>query len=329
MTNVASGVTVDDATVIGLSVTNFGPNVATGVVLSNTMPPSFKLLSISPPNSHTFTNGNLVLDLGALTNGATRRFNVTVQPTNAVTNFNLIASVSASGVQDTNPANNSVTNVITVSDFLSTNLTVTWLSEQFNPQTGLREMLVELSNTGTNDVPAARVSVSSITNNAWLYNAVGTNPGAAYVLYNSTLASGASVNLLLEFYVFKRSEMIGCTLTAVGVPALNLAAGTNGVLATITNLPGGDKMIEFPATPGKTYTIIYASDASFTNALTAQPSIVAPANRVQWIDSGPPTAGGRSRYASARASSYASPIALRTIGLSMPVSLPFSSRCFT
>jgi hypothetical protein len=96
------------------------------------------------------------------------------------------------------------------------------------------------------------------------------------------------VNLLLEFYVFKRSEMLGCTLTAVGVPAINLTAGTNGVLATMTDLSNGDKMIEFPTTLGKTYTIVYANDLSFSNALTAQPSIVAPANRVQWIDSGPP-----------------------------------------
>jgi hypothetical protein len=283
MTNVASGIFVGDSTVIGLSVTNFGP-VATGVVLSNIMPASFQLLSLSPTNSHTFTNGNLTLN-----NGATRRFQVTVQPTNAVTNFNLVASVSAGNIQDTNTANNTVTNVISVSDFLSTNLVVTELSQQFNPQTGLREMLVQLSNIGTNDVPAARVIVSGITNNAWLYNAFGTNSGDAYVLHNTTLASGAAVNLLLEFYVFKRSELIGCTLSGLGVPAINLnVAGTNGVLATITDLSGGSKMIEFPATPGKTYTIVYASDLSFSDGRTAQPAIVAPANRVQWIDNGPP-----------------------------------------
>ena len=77
--------------------------------------------------------------------------------------------------------------------------------------------------------------------------------------------------------------------TPIDVPAINLnVSGTNGVLATITNLAGGSKMIEFPATPGKTYTIVYASDLSFSDGRTAQPSIVAPANRVQWIDSGPP-----------------------------------------
>jgi len=289
LTNATSGVLVGDATIIGLSVTNLGPVAATGVTLNNAMPPSFQLLSISPTNSHTFTNGNLVLDLGTLTNGATRRFNVTVQPTNAVTNFNLIASVAAGSILDTNTANSTVTNVISVSDFLSTNLTVTEVSQRFNQQTGLREMLVNLANNGTNDVPAARVIVSGLTNGTRLYNAVGTNSGNAYVLYNNPLVVGANTNLLLEFYVFDRTTLTNRTLSAVGVPAINLnVTGTNGVLATITNLVGGSKMIEFTATPGKTYTIVYASDVSFSDGRTAQPSIVAPANRVQWIDSGPP-----------------------------------------
>jgi hypothetical protein len=32
----------------------------------------------------------------------------------------------------------------------------------------------------------------------------------------------------------------------------------------------------------------YSDNASFTNAQTSQPSIVAPATQVQWIDYGPP-----------------------------------------
>lgn len=290
MTNVASGVMVNDPTVIGLSVTNLGPNSASGVVLSNLMPASFKLLSIAPANTHTFTNGNLALDLGTLTNGATRRFQVTVQPTNAVSNFNLIASVSAGSIQDANPTNNVVTNVITVSDFLLSDLIATpQLPQRFNPQTGLIEMDVLLQNNAATNVAAARVMVSGLTNSTWLYNAVGTNNGAAYVLYNTNLAGGASVQLLLEFYALVRTPFTNFSLSAEAVPAINLSAGTNGVNATITN-SAGNIMIEFATTPGKTYTIVYTSpnDPLFTNALTAQPSIVAPANRVQWIDSGPP-----------------------------------------
>jgi hypothetical protein len=150
---------------------------------------------------------------------------------------------------------------------------------------------VQLSNVGTNDVPAARVIVSGLTNGTSLYNAVGTMSGHPYVLYNTNLPAGANAPLLLEFYVLVRSQLIGTNLTAVGVPSINLTAPTNsGVVITNPTLNSLGFMIEFAATPGKTYTIVYttADDLSFTNALTAQPSIVAPANRVQWIDNGPP-----------------------------------------
>jgi hypothetical protein len=35
--------------------------------------------------------------------------------------------------------------------------------------------------------------------------------------------------------------------------------------------------------------VVYSDNNTFSNALIAPPSIVAPANRVQWIDYGPPT----------------------------------------
>ena len=48
-------------------------------------------------------------------------------------------------------------------------------------------------------------------------------------------------------------------------------------------------LIEFPSALGQTYTVVYSDNVSFSNAAIAPPSIVAPANRVQWIDYGPPT----------------------------------------
>jgi hypothetical protein len=47
-------------------------------------------------------------------------------------------------------------------------------------------------------------------------------------------------------------------------------------------------LIEFQSIPGHTYSVLYSDDSSFTNTLVAQPSIVAPADRTQWIDDGPP-----------------------------------------
>jgi len=165
------------------------------------------------------------------------------------------------------------------------------VSQQFNRQTGLLDMNVLLSNNAGTNVPAARVVVGGLTNGTWLYNAAGTNSAEPYVLYNAQLAGGASVPLLLEYYVFIRSPMPtnDYSLRAFAVPAINLSAPTNsGTIITNYVLSSGGYMIEFAATLGKTYTIVYSDNLSFSNALTAQPSVVAPANRVQWIDDGPP-----------------------------------------
>jgi len=287
MTNVTSGVLTNDSTVIGLFVTNLGPNSASGVVVSNALPTSFKLLSVTPSGaSNSFSGGNLVLNLGTMASGNSTQFELLVQPTNAG-NFQLSASVFTADVLDTNTANNVVTNFLNVIDSLPSDLVVIPVSQQFNRQTGLMEVSVLLTNAGSN-VPAARIIVGGLTNGTWLYNAAGTNSGEPYVVYNEALASGASVSLLLEFYVLVRTPFTNYNLSAIGVPPVNLNASTNSGVNVAYTYSSGGFMIDFAATPGKTYTIIYSTNDLFSNALTAQPSIVAPANRVQWIDNGPP-----------------------------------------
>ena len=48
-------------------------------------------------------------------------------------------------------------------------------------------------------------------------------------------------------------------------------------------------LIEWPAVSNRTYTVVYSDNVSFSNAMMAPPSVMAPANDVQWIDYGPPT----------------------------------------
>ena len=54
------------------------------------------------------------------------------------------------------------------------------------------------------------------------------------------------------------------------------------------SLASGAKLIEFQSDPGISYRILYSDNVGFTNARAAQPILVAPADRVQWIDDGPP-----------------------------------------
>ena len=67
------------------------------------------------------------------------------------------------------------------------------------------------------------------------------------------------------------------------------AAGTSATNnAYILRQSNGNIMIEFPSVAGTNYTIVYADNVLFSNAMMILPSIKAPANWVQWVDYGPP-----------------------------------------
>jgi len=162
------------------------------------------------------------------------------------------------------------------------------ISDQtYNPQTGLMEQTIELTNISTNGVSSARVVVSGLGHR--LYNAVGTNHNSPFVVYSGALAPTGKVELILEYFIPSRTPVDNPTLTAYPITPLDLRV-TNGSPANITRsmlLAPGRLLIEFPSTPGQSYRILYGDAMnSITNA--AQPTIVAPADRVQWIDDGPP-----------------------------------------
>lgn len=287
LTNVTTGIFTNDPTVIGLFVTNAGPNTASGIVVTNGLPAGFGLVSVSPATASTSLSGtNLIWNIGTLASGSATQLLATVRPTIAGS-FNLSATVSGS-VNDTNAANNSVTNSINVIAFLPADLSITVLSQKINRQTGLLEMLVQVLNNAATNVPAVRVLATNLPSNTWLYNAVGTNSGVPFVSYNAPILANSAINLTLEFYRIPRAILTNYVPTYQALPFVSISApATNGTPVTKALMTTNGFLIEFAATVGKTYTILY-SDDGFTTTLAAQPAITAPANRVQWIDSGPP-----------------------------------------
>ena len=126
-----------------------------------------------------------------------------------------------------------------------------------------------------------------------MFNAVGTNNGNPFVDYSTALAAGQSVNLLLQYYPRGYFPFTNSQLHAFAVPLPNWApppatTGTN-IISRIVGLANGDMLLEWPSTLGQTYTVVYSDNVLFSNAMIAPPAIVAPANRTQWIDYGPPT----------------------------------------
>ncbi len=279
---------VDDWVTYTLTATNLGPDAASGVALSNALPAGVLLRAVAPANAvFTSTNGSLLFSVGTLASGASAAYQVTIQPTNAGM-LTLPASVSATGSLNTNAANDSASATVDVEAPILGQLTASITSTQrFNPQTGLLEQTLRITNVGTAAVASARVVLTGLTN--WLFNAVGTNNGNPFVVYGNALDTNQSVDLVLEYFIPTRLPVPDPMLSAYGVPRADLTAPTNNLvpITLCTNLPSG-LLIEFQSVPGRAYRILYSDNVSFTNALMAQPTIVAPADRVQWIDDGPP-----------------------------------------
>lgn len=285
---------VNDLMTYDVTATNLGPNDAPAVQLTNTLPPGVILKSVSPANQpYSVVASNLIFDLGTLTAGGGTNLQFTIQPTSAVA-LNFSASIGASGIVDPNPTNNTASTNIYVINYLPDQLTVSLISTQkYNPQSGLVEQTIMVSNIGTNAVPAARVVVTGLTNR--LFNASGTNNGNPFVVYVSTLETNQSVNLLLQFLAASYFPLPVSQLQAFGVPVPNLtppaAVSTSASLniSRLVPLANGDLLVEFPTTAGRAYTVVYSDNVAFSNAAIAPPAIVATANRLQWIDYGPPT----------------------------------------
>jgi uncharacterized repeat protein (TIGR01451 family) len=291
MTGPGLPVITNDLMTYGVTVTNLGPNSATDVALTNTFPAG--VIPISPTNQ-TGTN-SLVFDLGTLANGSYSNLFFTVEPTNAGV-LPFTASVGASGATDTNTANNFASTNILVTNYLSGPLGVTTNSSQnYDAQNGLVEQSVTLTNSTASTIASARVVVSGLTN--LLINAVGTNSGNPFVYYMAPLAAGQSVSLLLQYYTPTRSpfSFSNAQLNAFAVPPVRFpapgpaAVSTNINISRIVQLPNGNILIEWPAVANRTYTVVYSDNVAFSNAMIAPPSITALANRLQWIDYGPPT----------------------------------------
>ncbi len=306
------GITVPTTTIIAndlinysVSVTNFGPDDAPGVMFTNTLPPGVILKGISPAQSgYTVASSNLIFNLGTLTSGTFTNFQFSIQPTNVGT-LNFFASVGAAGITDPNLANNTASNSVSVISYLPGNLVaVTNSAQNVNQQNGLIEQSILLSNIGTNSVPAVRVVVTGLSNR--LFNASGTNSGNPFVVYILSLGTNQSVSLLLQYsprlgFPFTNSQLQAFAVPPpVLTPPVVSSVSTSLNITHLVGMPNGDMILEFPSTLGRSYTIVYSDNVSFSNAMIAPPSIVAPANQTQWIDYGPPTTESAPASATAR-----------------------------
>ena len=271
-----------------LTVTNNSSTTATGVVVSNTLPPNVTVFSLLPSQgAATNQSGVVTYSVGSLPNDSAATLAIVVIPNAAGL---LTNTASAFSLQtDSQLTNNYATNVTTAVSVPITNLVLTVLSAiTLNPQTGLFEERIEVSNGGPATPSSVLVLISGLAANVKVYNATGTTNGLPYVQSSSPLGIGSNVVFLLEYYVPTRIAPTNLTLTVQAGPIVipPVVTGTILSISRMIALDNGSVLVEFSAVPGQVYAIQYSSD--MVTWLTAVPAIAAPANQVQWIDSGPP-----------------------------------------
>jgi uncharacterized repeat protein (TIGR01451 family) len=289
MYNTPLDVYTNDYMPYSMFVTNLGPGTVASVVVTNILPSGFSLIGATP--AYTLTGNTLTFNLGSLTNLAVQKLTVSAKPSSAGS-YTVSSSVSSTSNTDPNTANNVSGFSVNVGNYLPSTLTMSLVSTNFtNFQLGLQDQWAQISNVGSSPIASARIVVSGLTTKS-LYFAAGTNNGNPYVIYGSTLAPGQSAELLLEFNPHGSFTFSSSQLQAFSTPLANLTPPGNlgapmspsYAVRTSTNTV----LIEWPSVVGQSYTVVYSDNPEFANPLFAPPTIVAGANIVQWVDSGPP-----------------------------------------
>jgi len=283
---------VGDSFAYTMAVTNGGPSTASNIVVNDNLPAGLNFSGASAGGSLS-NNAINWPTIPALTNGGSTNFIITVTAASPGVFTNVASALSST--LDLNPTNNDGTSpasqVQTTVSLAEFALGVSG-APVFNPQTGLFEESVTVTNMGSTTVLGVRLLVGGLPGDVTLYDATGITNGIPYVQYNSPLDPGNVISFALEFYDPSRLPFTN-SLTAIAIlPGNSGSLGTNGVVIDqifLDTRTAGDPriVIGFPTTPGKTYTVIYSDNNLFTWQV-ATPSITANATTTQWYDDGPP-----------------------------------------
>ncbi|HEV2208790.1 MAG TPA: Ig-like domain-containing protein [Verrucomicrobiae bacterium] len=159
----------------------------------------------------------------------------------------------------------------------------------FDPQTGLFDQTVRVTNPTYSTFDAVRIYVGNLTNNAVLWNATGTTNGLSYVDSHAGVAPNSYVDFVLEYYVPSRITP-NPTLTPVLIPPPQgggvAVAGFQQHINRALMLPNKTYLIEFASLTNRLYYIEYTANLQLWN--TAMPAIRGNGTRIQWIDNGQP-----------------------------------------
>jgi len=264
------------------SVTNKGPNIATGVVVTNTLPPGVQFVAATASYGSVVNVGNqVVTTFGLVTNGTTA--SVAIVGTPLVPGLITNVAVATGAEIDLNPADNTASIVTTVLPGSDLVMVVT-----ATPNPGVTGSNVVFSFTVTNKGPSSAVGVlltNTLPNGFTFLSAttsLGTQAQAGQnVVFNlGTMTNGASGTMTITARtaapgmftnvaaLFNLAEVnnvdnvtnLVVTLTGTSLPTLTGSqAGGGGFVFTINGSPGRTYVVE-----GSTNLVIWTP--IFTNA---------------------------------------------------------------
>jgi hypothetical protein len=160
-----------------------------------------------------------------------------------------------------------------------------------NPQSGLYEQTVVVTNTSpVLDAVGVTLVVSNLTDGVTLYNSSGVDEnGTPEIFWRGRLLALGDMSFVLQYY----SPLRGVVPAADIYVSLSMEAlmkdvqGTPVYVSDARFLLDGTYLLDFAAVPGELYYIQYTASLR-KEWTTVYPGVKASANRVQWIDNGPP-----------------------------------------
>ncbi len=287
-----------------LTVRNQGPDDAAGVVVSNRLPPSARLLrASSSQGTCTVSNDTVRCDLARLTNGAVSTVTLAVQPISeevgALTNVATVVLSATNGptasdgespstpdamlTNDPDPTNNTRTNVVLVLPPLPLDPIGIPV---FDPQTGLFKQEIRFTNIKAARIPGLRLWFDDIAPEVLVLNRSGTAESRDYVDWDHGIEPAETVSITAEFYRADRQS----------VPAPHYEAAENDGTVTGPPPPPGNPplvlsgarqtngfALSWQAVPGRTY-VVQGRDAVFQPWWTAGPAFTASSSSGQWTE---------------------------------------------
>jgi len=158
---------------------------------------------------------------------------------------------------------------------------------RFNPQTGLFEQPIRVSNPSSFGFSAVCIFVSNLPQLCRVWNASGTSNGLPFIQYNQPVAPGHSVDMIIEYYDPLRTEPKPILYAEAVSPMEPInPVGTELRVNRQRWLSDGTFLLEFNSALNRTYYVQYCDDLSTWK--TVVPTISGTGSRTQWIDNGPP-----------------------------------------